>query len=90
MRNLKDTLTDAKKIMTEETFSDFTSWLRKKAKKRIINETVEEIDQILYELERVDNDIDPEFINLFNETEYAIKKYENFYEDNMKEAEEHE
>lgn len=90
MRNLKDILTDAKKIMTEETFSDFTSLLRRKAKKGIISETVKEIDQILYELERVDSDIDPEFITLFNETEYAIKKYENFYEGDIREVEEHE
>ena len=90
MRNLKEILTEAKNIMTEETFSEFSSLLRNKARKRIITETVEEIDQILYELERVDSDIDAEFINLFNETEYAIKKYENFYEDNVEEAEEHE
>ena len=44
MRNLKEILTEAKNIMTEETFSEFSSLLRSKARKRIITETVEEID----------------------------------------------
>lgn len=79
-KGMKEIIDSAYEKMPDDKYHDFLSILRNKAAKGLIRESSAELEEIIRTVERVDNNVDVELMQLLTEMDDAIKKYDGVYE----------